>query len=372
MKIGILTIQKPPENYGASLQCYALWRYLSSQGHQCEVIDLYRPWHPEYRRGKRDPARGFSLRRMLSSLGFGKNRKPAMLRNARYKAFEQFNDRIDYSAPYRSVDAIYAAPPRYDVYISGSDQIWNPDMPVVNEPYFLTFAPQGSKRIAYASSFGVDSLDKPTQERYAEWLAAYDHIAVREQSGVAIIDSMGCGLKARQVLDPSFLLKPEQWEEVSVSPEVSEPYVFVYTLHPQREVEAYIRAVAQKNGLEVRMVISDTSATVPSDFIALSDIGPQQWLGYVSSASMVVTDSFHCTVFSILFGRPFKTVCTNAKVSSRLSGLLELLHLTDNLVDAGSLDRQELRIPEIDYPTVDALLEKERESSCEYLHHALK
>lgn len=294
-----------------------------------------------------------------------------MLHNKRYEAFEAFNNEVKYSAPYRSLDEIYDHPPIYDIYISGSDQVWNPCMSIVNEPYFLTFAPKESRRIAYASSFAVDSLDKRTEEQYAEWLTRYSCISVREQSGVSIIKKMGRGLEARQVLDPAFLLKPGEWETVSVAPHVSDPYIFVYTLHPRAEINESIRRLARKNGLEIRMVISDTSASVPSDFIALTDIGPREWLGYVRNASLVITDSFHCTVFSILFGRSFKTICTNVKVASRLSSLLELFGLTDNLIDVNNMDEERLRISEIDYQMVDSVLEREREASYEYLRNAL-
>lgn len=372
MKLGILTIQKPPENYGASLQCYALWSYLSSLGHACEVIDLYRPWHPEYKRGKRDPKTPFSVRRILSSLFSGKDKTPLMLHNKRYAAFEAFNNRVTYSIPYRSLDEIYDNPPIYDIYISGSDQIWNPHMPIVNEPYFLTFAPEGSRRIAYASSFAVDSLDKRTEKQYAEWLSRYSRISVRERSGVSIIERMGCGLEALQVLDPTFLLKPEEWDALSVTPSVSDPYIFVYTLHPKEEINESIRRFARKSGTEVRMVISDTSASVPADFITLSDIGPREWLGYVRNASLVITDSFHCTVFSILFGRSFKTVSTNAKVASRLSSLLELFGLTDHLVGVDHMQEDRLSSSEINYTVVESVLEREREASYEYLRNALK
>lgn len=380
MRIGLLTIQKPPENYGASLQCYALWKYIRSLGYDCEVIDLYRPWHPEYVPGSRDPQVKKSASQRFKSFlrrltGRSKRQNKARLTGPRRKAFETFNALPDYSNPYKSVDELYRNPPLYDVYMAGSDQIWNPAMPIVNEAYFLTFAPEGAPRISYASSFAVDELDAKTSDKYACWLSRFSSISVRERTGVGIVDRMKGVSKAVQVLDPVFLLPRAEWDAMAEAPGLTEEYLFVYTLQLQAPIIAYVRKLTRILNLKAVLIVSSTGESVDDpDIIQIDDAGPSQWLGWIRDARMVVTDSFHCTVFSMLFGKPFLTVCSKPVVSSRITDLLSMFSLENHFVSAVRLGESSLSDSEatgFDYERFLSRLETERARSCDFLNAAL-
>ena len=145
-KIGILTIQHSA-NYGACLQCYALWKYLTDNGYDAEVIDLHRPHgHADY-----VPSKQFRRMRPPKMTVRGKikhilhqilRRKPhfvSLYSEEARPAFERFNSMIKMGPTYQSIDQLYANPPHYDIYMAGSDQPWNPTLAFSVEPYFLTF-----------------------------------------------------------------------------------------------------------------------------------------------------------------------------------------------------------------------------------------
>lgn len=147
MKAGIITIHNSP-NYGACLQSFALWKYITGQGVDCEIIDLYRPYQKEYIPGRKFvPMRKQkhilpdTIKHAIKRL-IGRNKEPKYFSDSAKEKFKQFNAPIKLSGTYRGIDELYANPPLYDLYISGSDQVWNPSQPYCMEPYFLTFAPK--------------------------------------------------------------------------------------------------------------------------------------------------------------------------------------------------------------------------------------
>lgn len=370
-KVGIITIQKPPENYGASLQAYALWKYIDNLGFDCEIIDLLRPWHPQYKISSRDPLFKKSIKQKLIRLLFLKRSGYRMLNTIRCKKFENFNNLCRYSKCFKSVDELYNDIPLYDFYISGSDQIWNPNMDIVNEPYFLTFAPINAKKISYASSFAVQTLPIDISNQFKDWLKSYDNISVREEKGVELINDMGLEKNVEAVLDPTFLLKKENWIELFDENSIdTNKYIFVYLLHSNDMIFEYIKAKSLKLGLKVKIVVSDTSAHVPCCFESLMDIGPIEWIKYIQNAKYVITDSFHCTVFSLIFERTFQTIACNKTVSSRLQNLLSKVGAESNLVYVDDLTINHA-IPNVDYHTINKKIEEERNKSIAYLTKSL-
>ena len=160
MKIGIITIHRSQNNYGAALQAFALWKYVTSLGFDCEIIDLYRPIHIGFQASRVHLPLRKKEKRTIKS--FFKNIKGLFTKSKKQKTkriltpeavqrFEEFNSLIKYSHPYFSVDSLYDNPPEYDVYITGSDQVWNPTMPYCIEPYFLNFVTNGGRKLSYAA-----------------------------------------------------------------------------------------------------------------------------------------------------------------------------------------------------------------------------
>ena len=183
MKIGILTVHRAP-NYGALLQCYALQHYLNISGYECMVIDLLRPYHDAY-----IPTPGyepFDVKKIHRSfkgeikkfIGHYLHRYDANNRKFsnvyakeiahKKELFARFDKRIAYTRQYNSIGELYANPPLFDIYITGSDQLWNPTQPYCIEPYFLTFVKEGRK-ISYATSIGVSSIPDEIKQKYVSW-----------------------------------------------------------------------------------------------------------------------------------------------------------------------------------------------------------
>ena len=298
-KIGIITVQKAPENYGACLQCYALWKFIKNQGHWCELIDLVRPWSPDYLESKRfkekhPKAQIPFYKRILKSLVDSRKKIPIENKN-----FQAFNALMDYSDTYYSVDSLYDNPPVYDVYVAGSDQIWNPLMPFINDPYFLTFVPQGKKKISYASSFAVKEIPEGVWPSRPDWLDDYQAISVRETSGVDIVNNY-FKKQATTVVDPTMLLTKNEWEELLILPQTNEKYLFVYTLQYNQQIVDKAVGLAKDQGLMVYVVVSSTTGIRPEQNDGVRYIytaGPKEWLGYIHAADYVITDSFHGSVF---------------------------------------------------------------------------
>lgn len=375
MKIGIITVQKAPENYGACLQCYALWKFIKNQGHTCELIDLVRPWSPDYLESKRfkekHPKTKIPFyRRILKSLVGPRKKIP--IENESFKAF---NALMDYSDTYYSVDSLYDNPPVYDVYVAGSDQIWNPLMPFINEPYFLTFVPKGGKKISYASSFAVKEIPEGVWLSHPDWLDDYRAISVRETSGADIVKKY-FGKQASIVADPTMLLTNSEWEKLLVLPQTNEKYLFVYTLQYNQQIVDKAVSLAKDKGLIVYVVVSSTTGIKPVQKAGVHYIytaGPKEWLGYIHAAEYVITDSFHGSVFSFLFSKKLLTVCTNRKVSERLTTLFGAFSLSANLIDIeqyrmlGSLD-----VSSYSSEAVETIIDGLRKKSASFLTNALK
>ena len=374
MRIGIITIQKSPASYGGNLQAFALWRFLSNLGHDVEIIDLYRPAQEGYINSTNslkyhtftyNPSYSLtSVKAWISSLNprgwFAQIRKKRFLQKMR-----EFAAQARYSRPYFSVDDLYNTPPAYDLLISGSDQIWNKDMKFEMAPYFLDFA-KDCRKISYASSFGQSTFDESYKAQIKQWLSNYECVSVRENSGVELLDSLG--IKSSLVLDPTFLLSSEEWlKQVEIN-KANKPFIMLFTLYNSERVLESVRIIAKEMNLEVY------SNKPYKDFRCIADISVNKWLGYINSSSIVITDSFHATTFSIIFKKNiYSLVVDNAdssKRSTRLVNLLGLINLQDHLINENSIEMIP-SISAVNYSMVDAILEPAITESQQFLHSVL-
>lgn len=348
MKVGIITVQKSI-NYGACLQSYALWRYISSLGFDCEIIDLHRPLHDDFIPSKRfKPLRKHEnknlLRKVLSPVKSffvsKKGIKKSYLSLAAKHRFECFNNQIKYSNPYRGIEELYYNPPRYDIYISGSDQIWNPTMPYCIEPYFLGFVNNTGRKISYASSVGLSYLLPEEEELYKVWLSDYDSIAVREETGRAMISRITQRNDIYQVCDPTFLLDIKEWEYQLVQPNYSSKYIFLFTLSYNPTLIKFCEKLKKTSDYDVIYICQKHPSNVATGFLHVTDAGPCEFLGYIKNAGLMITDSFHGTVFSLLFEtNMFTYISPNNKRGSRIVDLLEKYDLSDHLLSLTSLNQ---------------------------------
>ena len=385
--IGINTIHGCQNNYGGALQCFALYEHLRREGYAVEVIDLHRPVDPDYvdsirfRRMRTRLTLTVFVRGWVKELtGIRRLRKPApgpTLNPVARKRFDAFNARVRLSAPYRSIPALYKRPPHYDVYLAGSDQLWNPTQPYCLEPYFLTFVrnPKALK-LSYGTSIGLSDITPREKALFRRWLASFDVISVREEQARRLLEAV-TGRTVHRVPDPTFLLDPADWTGMAVPP-AEEGYVLVFDLgHGEHLVQAAIR-IAQATGRRVK-VVNQAYALAPHPLVdVVPDAGPLEFIGLIHAAGLVLTNSFHCTVFSLITGvRNFYTYITpeppGQSRGSRITDLLALyglsdrvIHSTDELPTPGELASQA-----IDRAHTLRVMQQEQQRGRDFLRKAI-
>jgi len=379
MKIGIITFWKLG-NFGADLQAYALQKKLQTFGFEVENIDylyyknprfrvtrLSRPSHPV---SFIDKIKAF-LFPLLSSILRIFSLKSDRLRTKRFRAFE---DNIITSREYRSVDELYAEPPKYDVYMCGSDQIWNPRINTNIAPYFMDFAPQGSRIISYASSLGVEELSPPVFVAFRKYLARFSAIGVREDIGRRIIGNMHLSAPIRQVLDPTLLLSAREWDAVSCVPEnvPAGKYLLVYDLIPSNELWALVERWADALKLTIVRICRRCGLKHKPGVQNMDAVGPGEFVWLFNHTEAVVTTSFHGVAFSIIYQKPFYFIVTGKMRNvSRVESLCRVLGLQKRIVngkDVGSIQIEEL----VDYVECHDRLEGEKNKSSEFLVRSVK
>lgn len=299
-------------NYGGILQNYALQKILQSM--DCSVVTIFSEF-------KQTPLWRYCLSWLKTiCLFFTKKRRKFARINRRkilpfFSSFvaENINTERRTHLNLKKLDRLNLV----DVLIVGSDQVWRPKYNYKIEDMFLKFAEGLSiKRIAYAASFGVDNWEyTPKQTRVCSKLAKkFDAISVREESGVKLSKDY-LGVDATWVLDPTLLLTKEDYlpicEEVPVC---NEKYIAVYVLDENDVVTTIYEKEASARGLVVKKFHADSKSTLTVP----------EWLAMFRDASYVVTDSFHGTVFSIIFGKEFKCIYNKDRGSARFDSLLKL------------------------------------------------
>ena len=378
MRIGIITILKV-NNYGAELQAYATQAILNRLGYDAEIIDylFYKnPGHKVTRLSK--PVFKFGWRKRIAEWLYPKleklkARKDSESQRRRMERFEQFHKmNTQMSQTYKTIDELYTNVTDYDIYMVGSDQVWNPGIYSSLEPYFLTFAPKGKRRIAYASSFGISTLADQYIPFYRKVLQEIDAIGVREEQAVNLIKAVS-GKDATWVLDPTLLLTADEWIQVA-HPIISlqEKYLLIYELTPC----PYIKTLALylSKILNYRIVRICKQAAVEDKepgILNVTDAGPAEFLQLFSEASLVLTNSFHGTAFSINFSKNFYTITPARKANnSRQQSLLKLMGLESRLLpeNAPFPDMTEITI---NYIPVRSILEKERTKSTQFINNAI-
>ena len=375
--IGIITIVKV-NNYGAELQAFALQRKLNLMGYKAEIIDYLFYKNKNFKKEKISrPYYNFPLKKRvkefllpiieeMKSLPHYKNYKN------RIRGFERFHDKYTRFSPvrYYSYSQLYTNPPVYDVYCVGSDQVWNPNCYTSLNPYFLTFAPKSSKKIAYASSFGVKNLPNDAKHIYKENLGQLTHISTREKTGIRIIKDL-TGREAKLVLDPTFLLTQEEWNEIANCSKVPNyKYILLYVLKDSKFITKTAMELSRLSELKIVRITKGAFKQDHNKHIHdIIDAAPDDFIGLFSKADMILTNSFHGTVFSIIYQKDFYTILKkNKDNNSRQIDLLNSLGLGNRLVYEDSFLQQ----PSIDYKISNTRTEKLRHQSLDYLINAIE
>lgn len=373
MKIGILTLTDG-SNYGNRLQNYALQKTLEKLGYDVETIKRT-TFRDLSRKEKRISILKDTVKRLI-----GKKNTSFWARK-RKVIFDEFNEAyINFSedilhnnmAPSDMGD-------KYDYFVCGSDQIWNARYEIVSEDIgnHLAHFAQGKKRIAYAASFGTTDIAPGYENIFEKELKKFKSIGLRETSGVNIVKKYADRDDAVVVLDPTMLLKKEEWVKIERKPQyiTDTPYIVTYFLGGRdKETTEYIQLIADNHNA--------TIINLESEFLCDGDIskadvyltGPDEFIWLVHNAKCVITDSFHATVFSILFHKPFavcqrKSAEKENNVETRIDTLLTMFSLCENKIDVSDLGC----VPhDYDGNQIERVLDRERQRSIEFLDDSLR
>lgn len=373
MKVGIITIQKSL-NYGAALQSYALWKYIDNKGHDCEVIDLFRPTLKGYQESRRYKAyaekslKNRIVKKVKALLHIkSKTPKKAVYNKVFKQRMAEFRERMKMSAPYYSVDSLYDNPPQYDLYITGSDQVWNPTMGFCMDPYFLTFAPKESRKISYASSIGVGSLARNVAADYRKWLKEYDAVSVRENTGKELLEKI-IDRDVKVVLDPTFLLGRDVWLSLAKNPYQGEDYILLFTLSFDESLLAYARKLRDDSGMKLIYLCRQQPAA--TDYTVVDKAGIEEFIGLIRDAKLMISNSFHGTVFSIMCGSGnfYTYIAQTNKRGSRITDLFETFGLNNHLLKPDlSQTYDALQADMVDRGALKDVLDAEVEKSKQFI-----
>ncbi len=338
MRIGIITMHKVL-NCGSALQAYALQRKLCEMGYESEIID-YKYNDKSGRKSLKAKIIAFA-REVL--FGFPERRM-----KRKFKAFYRHNLSLTKSYDRES---IVKDPPLFDLYIAGSDQIWNPRFIGDDVNFLLAFAPDGARRISYASSIAAVSLDEGLKESYARQLSRFSAISVRERSGVEIIKEL-TGKDARVCCDPALLLGMEDWDALAARSKyrINEKYILVYALSymfdPFPQIYGIVDKVQKTLGLKVIFLQGRAKDVFRSSSKLIKSAGPEDFVFLFKHAEFVISTSFHGAAFALIYEKPLIGVVDSHSTSdSRIRSLLEEVSAEDSVYDyrdSVDLDRDAL------------------------------
>lgn len=321
-------------NYGACLQAYALQNVIGQYVDDVEIIQYLEPLGY-------DNDNSVMHKMLINSI----TKKIASFISPKYKASRMFrlacedfkNNYLKFGEEkYFSTEAIYDNPPDCDIFVCGSDQIWNPTFyEGPNKVYYLDFA--GDKRkVAYAPSIGVSDIEEKYHKDFAELVNKVDFLSVREKTGSEIIRKY-CNKDAKVVLDPTLLITGSEWRDKSEESNItiSENYIFCYLFGDRPFYYEFIKYVKEKMQLPV-YIIPFTDNQAKAGFMNIYDAGPLGFVKLIKNATFIITDSFHATAFSINMNKPFYTLLRDEKenpkgMNSRIYDVLSLVGLENRL-----------------------------------------
>ncbi|MCM1138977.1 MAG: polysaccharide pyruvyl transferase family protein [Muribaculum sp.] len=357
MKVLIVTMHRG-NNLGSALQAYALSEKIKTLGGEPIILD-YIPDRINFKKLLK-----ISLNQLFGINGlkikYNSMRSLAILVSSQLKYNRFFRRELNLTHRYTSLQQLEQELPYADVYMTGSDQVWNSfHNQGLEKVFYLSFVPDGKRKVAYSASFGRTHLEDWEVDETRRLLSRYKNISVREQSGIDVLNSIG--LSGKCVLDPTFLLDKDEWIKRTIPHNESDQYVLIYSVEPDKSSLIKIaREIADKIGAKVFMVEWGKKPFKGVDkMISLPD--PLTLIDYFAKAEFVVASSFHGTALSINLNRQFISVAP-AKFSTRVQSILTIVGEDERLVNPDNYEINKALIP-IDYENINNRLNIEREKS---------
>lgn len=358
-------------NYGASLQAYALQTFLEKQGHDVEIIDYLPDYKPKrydwFRIPQQSIFSGFSNVPVLDKIFGLVCQRHSFRYYGRYKKFNAFKRRKlkCTSMQYHNIDDLIKNKPVADLYIAGSDQIWNTDFVNGTDPsFYCDFVGDKDKCISYAASFATSTINPKWHDFIHKKLGNFRAISVRESTGVKLAKSLG--YESTEVLDPVFLLDKKDWESLC-NHEHKGRYLIVYDfLRNDPQIRETCQYIAKEKNLKI-FSLNDGGHTPWAD-MNINNAGPIEFLEWIRGAEFVISTSFHATAFSVIFQREFITFpLVGHQNSSRMKDLLLNFNISSRF-GGGKFSLQH----KIDYEQVLCLVRTHQEQSRQWLINHLQ
>lgn len=384
-KVGIVSCYFK-DNYGSMLQAYATEKILDNNNIPNETITIGN--NKDFKKGKFKYyiTQIFNFSFIKTKFGMIKFKfdkiinkqlkKSVATRTNKYREFrKEFNMSVS-TTTYKDLTEL--ANKKYSDIIVGSDQLWLP-VNVVADYYTLNWVPDNINKISYSTSFGVSTVPKKYTELYKSFLKRINHLSVREDTGVKLVKSLS-NKKAELVCDPTLLLTKKEWEEIATPKRIiKDKYILCYFLGKNIEHRKFAERLKKETGYKIVSLnhadeyvkYSDTYADITP-----YDIGPKEWINLIKYAEYVCTDSFHGTVFSLLFNKMFFNFRRHSEknknsTNSRIDSLLKVAGVSKERILTGTEDIKKVLKYKIDFKIVNKNMNKFRKDSKEWLLNAL-
>lgn len=378
MEIAIFTIFNGNNNYGGMLQAYALQHIINTLGYNCKQV-IFESTNNVIYTSKIRRCKQYSIQEIIKKVFENIVERKTFLITDKIKTrlvlFDNFRKNVVCcSKKIYSLANIDDLCNDFDIFVVGSDQVWNPN--VVNKFFFLDFKTTTQTKIAYAASIGRSHLSKYETSFFRKYLNTFDFISVREKSAKLLLEQCNIIVPVSVTLDPTMLLTKEEWNTISVRRIIQDKYVLFYAFS-YCSFHAQINEYYTRKGLKVVFIPYVKQKYNAFDnklkFEPIWDVGPSEFLSLIKYAEYVITDSFHGTVFSIIYNRQFfvfKRDLDKNKTSknARLNDLLSVFSLKNRLI----MDVQDIQSSkQINYSLINATLETQKAKSIKWLSDAL-
>ncbi len=366
MRVALLSFVKNL-NYGGSLQEYALEYAVKKYGGKnifCEYLNYHKNFYKDsfiwlarkalYCLMRRNDSPSWTIKEFLGIVCS----RSGETKSGSAKEFEKFWGYTDFSQRLNK-NGMRKIEDKYDMFIVGSDQVWNCGRLNLDATYLLDFISDNAKKGSYASSIGMKKIPEKYKKQYWKYWREFQYLSCREQEGSRLIESL-TGRKVEWVLDPTLLLDKSEWEKIAdCSVLDNEKYILLYMLDKSERLLEFAERASHVKNLKIIKIYSDIQKN--------NEIGPRQWIGYFLHAECVITNSFHGVAFSVNFNKDFYAEITQkpffTESSSRITDFLNELGLTGCLID----DSRVVRTDNIEYGQVNRKLADLREKSLGYL-----
>lgn len=340
VSVAIITMHSV-KNFGSYLQAIATYNIFKERGYNPFIVDYFFPneihlrtGYYRYKRKSIEEKTSF-FKRLLRYLC---KRYLRVNNEVRSKCFDDFYQEVLFSRHYSSSSELSSNIPQADIYVSGSDQIWNPDYVGTDTSFLLSWAPEEKTKISLASSFANTELPNELVSTYKQYLSRYNSISIREESK-KLQDLLG--IKADVVLDPTMWITKDLWKKQYIKePIIKEDYIACYILgyaiNPYPFVYKLISKIKKSTGCKRVVIIDGHPEDILKGYRIVSNIGPREFLNILYYSKYIISSSFHGTAFAINFEKPFSSLVSNKFSDNRQKSLLKMLSLEDRMVELNS------------------------------------